>query len=283
MIQCIYFSVFFLRRANVKGPNWLTSTANQHPTQQYFQVIKKKQYYSKPLKNSITQKKTQPAPVSLTLSIPAQSLDLTHSTPSAPPPTAGDFISHRRPLSSLPLHSSDVDQVRAPSSPAAAAARCMNAACGAPAPTAAGVGEWRKDWPLRSGGFAVLCDKCGYASPFLLPPPSPLPHSALPLRVRAGSVPNGLAGSLARRLDESIHLDALPTFPPCLFLSRRRCFVPCCGCAICGFPFCLARVAVFQKSGVDSVVASVDTYQRHIEQIISTTWLCGAHVEFRFL
>lgn len=86
MIQCIYFSVFFLRRANVKGPNWLTSTANQHPTQQYFQVIKKKQYYSKPLKNSITQKKTQPAPVSLTLSIPAQSLDLTHSTPSAPPP-----------------------------------------------------------------------------------------------------------------------------------------------------------------------------------------------------
>lgn len=234
----------------------------------------KKQYYSK--KN--------PTSTSLPHSLHSRTVLRSHPLHSLrSPPTAGDFISHRRPLSSLPLHSSDVDQVRAPSSPAAAAARCMNAACGAPAPTAAGVGEWRKDWPLRSGGFAVLCDKCGYASPFLLPPPSPLPHSALPLRVRAGSVPNGLAGSLARRLDESIHLDALPTFPPCLFLSRRRCFVPCCGCAICGFPFCLARVAVFQKSGVDSVVASVDTYQRHIEQIISTTWLCGAHVEFRFL
>ena len=56
----------------------------------------------------------------------------------------------------------------------------MNAACGAPAPTAAGVGEWRKDWPLRSGGFAVLCDKCGYAS---LPPS--LPPRLLSLRVRA--------------------------------------------------------------------------------------------------
>lgn len=44
-----------------------------------------------------------------------------------------------------------------------AAKRCMNAACGAPAPSPAG-GEWRKGWPLRSGGFAVLCDKCGYAS-----------------------------------------------------------------------------------------------------------------------
>ncbi|XP_037454219.1 uncharacterized protein LOC119324540 [Triticum dicoccoides] len=37
----------------------------------------------------------------------------------------------------------------------------MSAACGAPAPTAAGVGEWRKDWPLRSGSFAMLSDKCG--------------------------------------------------------------------------------------------------------------------------
>jgi hypothetical protein len=45
---------------------------------------------------------------------------------------------------------------------AAAAKRCMNAACGATAP--AGAGEWRKGWPLRSGaGFAVLCDKCGLA------------------------------------------------------------------------------------------------------------------------
>ena len=89
-------------------------------------------------------------------------------------------------------------------------------------PDGGGGGRVEKDRPLRSGGFAVLCDKCGYASPFLLPPPSPLPHSALPLRVRAGSVPNGLPGSLARRLDESIRLDGLPTFAPCLFLSRRR-------------------------------------------------------------
>ena len=51
---------------------------------------------------------------------------------------------------------------------AAAAKRCMNAACGAPAPTAAG--EWTKGWPLRSGaGFAALCDKCGYAHPLCLP------------------------------------------------------------------------------------------------------------------
>ncbi|XP_006658132.1 B3 domain-containing protein Os07g0679700 [Oryza brachyantha] len=42
------------------------------------------------------------------------------------------------------------------------AKRCMNAACGAPAPSPAG-GEWRKGWPLRSGGYAVLCDKCGLA------------------------------------------------------------------------------------------------------------------------
>ncbi|KAF0907536.1 hypothetical protein E2562_018351 [Oryza meyeriana var. granulata] len=45
---------------------------------------------------------------------------------------------------------------------ALAVKRCMNAACGAPAPSPAG-GEWRKGWPLRSGGFAVLCDKCGLA------------------------------------------------------------------------------------------------------------------------
>ncbi|KAG8099093.1 hypothetical protein GUJ93_ZPchr0013g37345 [Zizania palustris] len=45
---------------------------------------------------------------------------------------------------------------------AVALKRCMNAACGAPAPSPAG-GEWRKGWPLRSGGFAVLCDKCGLA------------------------------------------------------------------------------------------------------------------------
>ncbi|KAG8079312.1 hypothetical protein GUJ93_ZPchr0007g5470 [Zizania palustris] len=45
---------------------------------------------------------------------------------------------------------------------AAAVKRCMNAACGTPAPSPVG-GEWRKGWPLRSGGFAVLCDKCGLA------------------------------------------------------------------------------------------------------------------------
>jgi len=43
---------------------------------------------------------------------------------------------------------------------AAVAKRCMNPACGAPA-TGAG-GDWRKGWPLRSGAFALLCDKCGY-------------------------------------------------------------------------------------------------------------------------
>ncbi|KAG2647567.1 hypothetical protein PVAP13_2KG587300 [Panicum virgatum] len=44
---------------------------------------------------------------------------------------------------------------------AAVAKRCMNPACGAPA-TGAG-GDWRKGWPLRSGAFALLCDKCGLA------------------------------------------------------------------------------------------------------------------------
>ncbi|CAN6226587.1 unnamed protein product [Urochloa humidicola] len=41
------------------------------------------------------------------------------------------------------------------------AKRCTNPACGATA-TGAG-GDWRKGWPLRSGGFALLCDKCGLA------------------------------------------------------------------------------------------------------------------------
>ncbi|TVT96769.1 hypothetical protein EJB05_58010 [Eragrostis curvula] len=44
-----------------------------------------------------------------------------------------------------------------------AAKRCMNPACGAPAPGPGGGGDWRKGWPLRSGGFALLCDKCGLA------------------------------------------------------------------------------------------------------------------------
>ncbi|RWW21440.1 hypothetical protein BHE74_00015949 [Ensete ventricosum] len=36
--------------------------------------------------------------------------------------------------------------------------RCMNAACGVTEPG----GEWRMGWGLRSGGFAMLCVKCGY-------------------------------------------------------------------------------------------------------------------------
>ncbi|CAD6342289.1 unnamed protein product [Miscanthus lutarioriparius] len=45
---------------------------------------------------------------------------------------------------------------------AAAAKRCMNPACGGPASSVVGAGgDWRKGWPLRSGGFALLCDKCG--------------------------------------------------------------------------------------------------------------------------
>jgi len=54
---------------------------------------------------------------------------------------------------------------------AAAAKRCMNPACGGPASSVVGVGgDWRKGWPLRSGGFALLCDNCGYGPP----PPFPL-------------------------------------------------------------------------------------------------------------
>ncbi|XP_062188398.1 B3 domain-containing protein Os07g0679700-like isoform X2 [Phragmites australis] len=45
----------------------------------------------------------------------------------------------------------------------AAAKGCMNAACGVTAAALGGGGEWRKGWPLRSGGFALLCDKCGLA------------------------------------------------------------------------------------------------------------------------
>ncbi|CAD6216678.1 unnamed protein product [Miscanthus lutarioriparius] len=47
---------------------------------------------------------------------------------------------------------------------AAAAKRCMNPACGGPASSVVGAGgDWRKGWPLRSGGFALLCDNCGLA------------------------------------------------------------------------------------------------------------------------
>jgi hypothetical protein len=36
--------------------------------------------------------------------------------------------------------------------------RCMNTGCMAVSPG----GEWRKGWAFRAGGFAILCDKCGY-------------------------------------------------------------------------------------------------------------------------
>ncbi|CAA0836202.1 B3 domain-containing transcription repressor VAL2 [Striga hermonthica] len=36
---------------------------------------------------------------------------------------------------------------------------CMNGKC----PSSNSVSEWKKGWPLRSGGFATLCDKCGTA------------------------------------------------------------------------------------------------------------------------
>ncbi|GJN33429.1 hypothetical protein PR202_gb22027 [Eleusine coracana subsp. coracana] len=63
---------------------------------------------------------------------------------------------------------------------AAAAKRCMNPACGAPAPAAGG--DWRKGWPLRSGGFALLCDKCGYGL-------SPVCLSALLCPTRPSAAP----------------------------------------------------------------------------------------------
>lgn len=44
--------------------------------------------------------------------------------------------------------------------PAAATKRCTNLVCGAPPPLVVGAGgDWRKGWPLRSGGFALLCNK----------------------------------------------------------------------------------------------------------------------------
>lgn len=35
---------------------------------------------------------------------------------------------------------------------------CMNGMC-----ASSNSLEWRKGWPLRSGGFATLCDNCGTA------------------------------------------------------------------------------------------------------------------------
>src|SRR4051812_29052859 len=93
---------------------------------------------------------------------------------------------------------------------AAAAKRCMNAACGATAPTSAGVGagEWRKGWPLRSGaGFAVLCDKCGYVRR-----PTPLRYILLLLLIPdacsarpsvCSRLPASLPDGLVLRLDAS--------------------------------------------------------------------------------
>lgn len=40
---------------------------------------------------------------------------------------------------------------------------CMNGLCGATS-----LIEWKKGWPLRSGEFATLCDKCGTAYEQLL-------------------------------------------------------------------------------------------------------------------
>ncbi|GJN10670.1 hypothetical protein PR202_ga28785 [Eleusine coracana subsp. coracana] len=69
---------------------------------------------------------------------------------------------------------------------AAAAMRCMNPACGAPAPAAGG--DWRKGWPLRSGGLALLCDKCGYGlsplCPLCLSDPPAAPGLQAQLRFR---------------------------------------------------------------------------------------------------
>ncbi|XP_022861742.1 B3 domain-containing transcription repressor VAL2-like isoform X1 [Olea europaea var. sylvestris] len=39
---------------------------------------------------------------------------------------------------------------------------CMNEVCGASSSSSTSI-EWKKGWPLRSGGFATLCAKCGTA------------------------------------------------------------------------------------------------------------------------
>ncbi|KAL2500310.1 B3 domain-containing transcription repressor VAL2 [Forsythia ovata] len=39
---------------------------------------------------------------------------------------------------------------------------CMNGVCGASSSSSTSI-EWKKGWPLRSGGFATLCAKCGTA------------------------------------------------------------------------------------------------------------------------
>ena len=93
MIQCIYLSVSFLRKANVKGPNRLTSTQPISITPSY----KEKAVV-------LLKKKTQPAPVS---PFPHRSHPL-HSLHSRPHGgTTGGLLSHQCSLSSPPLHSCD--------------------------------------------------------------------------------------------------------------------------------------------------------------------------------
>jgi hypothetical protein len=110
---------------------------------------------------------------------------------------------------------------------AAAAKRCMNPACGALPASSVVVGaggDWRKGWPLRSGGFALLCEKCGYGPP---PPPPPPPSplcclsdSYAPSAPPAARLPNGgaprLDGCIASCRSAShplLRLDALPSLP----------------------------------------------------------------------
>jgi hypothetical protein len=99
----------------------------------------------------------------------------------------------------------------------------MNPACGALPASSVVVGaggDWRKGWPLRSGGFALLCEKCGYGPP---PPPCPLcclSDSYAPSAPPAARLPNGgaprLDGWIASCRSAShplLRLDALPSLP----------------------------------------------------------------------
>jgi len=98
----------------------------------------------------------QPAFVAPSTSIGKLRLPNRLSFTSLPLPLAGDA----RAQVSFDRTSEESDCPPAMAMPMAVAKRCMNPACGAPA-TGAG-GDWRKGWPLRSGAFALLCDKCGY-------------------------------------------------------------------------------------------------------------------------
>jgi hypothetical protein len=92
-----------------------------------------------------------------------------------------------------------------------AAKRCMNPACGA-AP-AGGGGDWGKGWPLRSGGFAMLCDKCGYG-------PSSALCSACPTLdpVAPSAVPSPMV------MDDSVEACVFSSFAfrlVCRFVNKR--------------------------------------------------------------